>query len=201
MKINAVMIPKPITITRDNSISDAIELMKDNSIRHLPVVTKNKTLDGFVTLSDLKQGLIPSMVSDLSLSDLMIKNPITIAPDNDIEVAAQIIYKHKISGIPVVENNRLVGIITETDILREFIHMMGILTSSSRLDVEVGEKKDQLKQILQVIDENGAEVINVGMTSMASKNRTYVFRLTSCDTGTIKNELEKNGFKVLEAMD
>ena len=69
------------------------------------------------------------------------------------------------------------------------------------LMLQVGKKQDQLKQILQVIDENGGEVINVAMTSMASKKRTYVFRLTSCHTASIKNALEKCGFKVLEAMD
>jgi acetoin utilization protein AcuB len=72
------MIPDPITVTLHTSISEAIELMKINSIRHLPVVSENNYLEGFLTLADLKQGLIPSMVSDLSLKDLMIKDPFTV---------------------------------------------------------------------------------------------------------------------------
>ena len=103
MKISELMIPNPITITEEASIQDAIFLMKTNSIRHLPVVSRGKALKGFVTLADLKQGLIPSMVGDLSLSDLMIKDPITVDPDDDIEIAAQRIYKNKIGGIPVVK--------------------------------------------------------------------------------------------------
>ncbi len=75
MKIKSLMIPDPITITENSSISEAIGLMKLNSIRHLPVVGRNKILKGFVTLADLKQGLIPSMIGGLSLDDLMIKNP------------------------------------------------------------------------------------------------------------------------------
>ena len=73
MKISALMIPNPITITESASISEAIELMKVNSIRHLPVVSEENKLEGFVTLADLKQGLIPSMVGDISLQDLMVR--------------------------------------------------------------------------------------------------------------------------------
>ena len=76
MKIHSLMIPDPITITANASIGEAIELMKINSIRHLPVVSRSRKLKGFLTLADLKQGLIPSMLGDLTLQDLMIKyNP------------------------------------------------------------------------------------------------------------------------------
>ena len=78
MKIHSLMIPDPITITANATISEAIELMKINSIRHLPVVAEGNILQGFLTLADLKQGLIPSMLGDLTLQDLMIKDPITV---------------------------------------------------------------------------------------------------------------------------
>jgi len=98
MKIKALMIPNPISITEKTSIKEAIEIMKVNSIRHLPVTGTGHVLVGFVTLADLRTGLIPSMVAGLTLSDLMIKNPIIVDPDSDIEIAAQLIYKHKING-------------------------------------------------------------------------------------------------------
>ncbi len=109
MKINSLMIPDPITITENASIQEAIELMKVNSIRHLPVVAEGGKLKGFITLADLKQGLIPSMLGDLSLIDLIIKNPIVVRPDDDIEIAAQLIYKHKIGGMPVVTKRQTGG--------------------------------------------------------------------------------------------
>ncbi len=201
MKINDLMIPDPITITEKASISDAIELMKVNSIRHLPVVSPKKILKGFLTLADLKQGLIPSMVGDLTLTDLMIKKPITVEPDNDIEIAAQLIYKHKIGGIPVVKKNKLVGIITESDILRAFIDMMGILTASSRIDVVIKDEPGLFKNALQIINDNGGDIINVGMTAQQTSKRTYYFRLSACKTGIIKKALEDSGFEVPDAMD
>ena len=146
MKIQALMVSDPITIGAHASISEAIELMKVNSIRHLPVVSQDNVLEGFLTLADLKQGLIPSMLGDLNLGDLMIREPIMVRPEDDVEVAAQLIYKHKIGGMPVVANGKLVGIITATDILRTFIDMMGILTSTSRIDVVVGDQPGGFKK-------------------------------------------------------
>jgi len=201
MKINDLMIPDPITITEKASISDAIELMKVNSIRHLPVVSPKKILKGFLTLADLKQGLIPSMLGDLTLTDLMIKKPITVEPDNDIEIAAQLIYKHKIGGIPVVKKNKLVGIITESDILRAFIDMMGILTASSRIDVVIKDEPGSFRKALQIINDNGGDIINVGMTAQQTSKRTYYFRLSVCKTDIIKKALEDSGFEVPDAMD
>jgi acetoin utilization protein AcuB len=201
MKIHFLMIPDPITIEKDTSIQDAIGVMKANSIRHLPVVTKGNKLEGFITLADLKQGLIPSMVADLRLSDLMIRNPITVSPDDDVEIAAQYIYEYKIGGIPVVDRGRLVGIITESDILRAFIDMMGVMTASSRIDVAVGEEQGAFRNALQIINENGGDVINIGMAGQDIGKRVYFFRLTACKTDGIRKALEKNGFKVISALD
>ncbi len=201
MKIHSLMIPDPITITAHASISEAIELMKINSIRHLPVVSQGNTLKGFLTLADLKQGLIPSMLGALHLQDLIIKEPIMVTPDDDIEIAAQLIYKHKIGGMPVVRDGRLVGIITATDILRTFIDMMGILSSTSRIDVVIGDQPDSLKKALQIINDKGGDIINVGMTAQQTGQRIYYIRLAACKTAAIKKALTKQGYEVPAAMD
>ena len=201
MKINSLMIPDPITITENASIREAIEVMKINSIRHLPVVAKGDKLKWFLTLADLKQGLLPSMLGDLSLKDLIIKNPIVVRPDDDIEIAAQLIYKHKIGGMPVVQNDKLVGIITETDILRTFIDMMGLLTASSRVDLVVGDEPGGFRNVLQIINDSGGDIINVGMTTQEASKRVYYFRLSPCNTKVIRKALEKGGYQVLDSTD
>jgi acetoin utilization protein AcuB len=201
MKLHSLMIPDPITITANASISEAIELMKANSIRHLPVVSADKDLEGFLTLADLKQGLIPSMLGDLTLQDLMIKEPITVSPDDDIEFAAQLIYKNKIGGMPVVKGRQLVGIITATDILRTFIDMMGILSSTSRIDVIIDDQSGGLKNALQVVNDKGGDIINVSMTTEKSGKRIYYFRLAACKTAAIKKALQIQGYEVIAAMD
>lgn len=201
MKIQSLMIANPITIGPHASVGEAIELMKANSIRHLPVVTRGKRLEGFLTLADLKQGLIPSMLGDVSLDDLMIKNPITVGPDDDIEFAAQLIYNHKIGGMPVVKAGKLVGIVTATDMLRAFIGMMGILSTTSRIDVVLAEKPAEFKKAMQIINDNGGDIISVSMTPQQKGKRVYYFRLSACKTNVIKKALEKERFNVIAAMD
>jgi len=201
MKIRELMIADPITISATASIRDALELMKVNSIRHLPVVGKNNRLDGFLTLADVKQGLIPSMVADVSLSDLVISNPIVVDPDDDIETAARLIYHHKISGLPVVKNGMLAGIITETDLLRAFIDMMGLLSTTSRIDVVVGDRPDAVTRVIHIINNAGGDIINMGMTGQNLNERTCYFRLSACKTAPIREALQARGFAVLAAMD
>ena len=201
MKIQSLMIKNPITIGPHASVGESIELMKANSIRHLPVVTRGKRLAGFLTLADLKQGLIPSMLGDVSLDDLMIKNPITVSPDDDIEFAAKLIYNHKIGGMPVVEKGKLVGIVTATDMLRTFIDMMGILSTTSRIDVVLKKQPAAFKKAMQIINDNGGDIINVSMTPQQKGKRVYYFRLSACKTNVIKKALEKERFNVLAAMD
>ena len=201
MKIKSLMVPDPITVTAKKTVGEALEVMKLNSIRHLPVVDEKMNLKGLLTLADLKQALIPSMIGDFTLSDLMIKNPITISPESDVEIAAQLIYKHKIGGLPVTRGQKLVGIITESDLLRTFIDMMGILSSSARIDVTTGEGPGGLNKAIQIIHSLGGDIINVGMTAERTAKRTYYFRLTPCDTQSIKKALEEDGFTVQADMD
>jgi acetoin utilization protein AcuB len=195
------MIPEPITVSENASIQEALETMKVNAIRHLPVTGKHQALKGFLTLADLKAGLLPSMIVDVSLADLVIRDPIVVNPDDDMEKAAQLIYQHKIGGMPVVEGDRLVGIITDSDILRTFIDMMGILTSSSRLDVVIEEAPGAFKKAVQIIEDSGGDIINVGMTARKKGRRTYYFRLSACKTARIRKALEKGRFSVTANMD
>lgn len=197
MKIKSLMIHDPITVTEKTSIQEAIELMKEGRFRHLPIVSKNKKLKGFITLTDLKQGLIPAMVGDLALTDIMISDPITVDPDDDLETAAVLIYEHKIGGMPVVKNGAVVGIITESDILRAFIDMMGILTGGSRIEVEIGEQPEAFDRAVKIIRDNGGEIINIGMTARQSSRRTYTFRLSSLKTDAIEKALIDGGFSIV----
>jgi acetoin utilization protein AcuB len=118
-----------------------------------------------------------------------------------VETAAQLIYKHKIGGMPVAEGGILVGIITATDILRTFIDMMGLLTSTSRIDVVVADQPGGFKKVLQIVNEKGADIVNINMTADQTGQRIYYFRLAACKTAGIKKALQKEGYEVLAALD
>jgi acetoin utilization protein AcuB len=200
MRVRSLMIKDPITISDRTSVQEAIHLMQANSIRHLPVVDRSKKLLGWVTLGDMKQGLVPAMVTGLSVADLMIKDPITIDRDADVETAARIIYEKKIGGIPVVgDDNEVVGIVTVTDILHAFINIMGILTNGTRLDVNVGQEPDGFENVSRIIHEQAGEVISVGIAAHITDKRIHYFRLKPCPAEPIIKALQDNGYEVVSS--
>ncbi len=200
MRISSLMIKDPITISDRTSVQEAIHLMKENSIRHLPVVESSKKLVGWVTLADMKQALLPAVVTGLSVADLMIKNPVTMHPDADVETAAQIIFQRKIGGIPVVDSNdTVVGVITVTDILGAFIKIMGILTDGLRLDVNVGNEPEGFRKVSQIIHEHGGEIVSVGLDPDISEKKIYYFRLKKCPVESIVKTLRDKGYEVLSS--
>jgi acetoin utilization protein AcuB len=125
------MTPNPITIDPLTTLPEAHKLMKECHIRRLPVVEHDKVV-GILTLGDVREAS-PSDATSLSIFELnyllakltvekiMTRDPIVIAPTATIREAAQLMLDHKLGGLPVVENDKLVGIITESDIFRVLV--------------------------------------------------------------------------------
>lgn len=197
MQVKKRMVRKLVTISSDTSILKAMEVMRKNSIRHLPVVDEEDFV-GFVTEGDLRQASLLSMVEQVSIKEVMIKDPVTVSPDASLEKAAKLIISHKIGGLPVVHGKKLVGIITIIDILSAFVQMMGILRASSRLDVVLGGKPHAFEEISAVFRKHRAEIISVGMSSHKDrKRRIYYFRLGKCRLQPIVASLKGKGYRVL----
>jgi acetoin utilization protein AcuB len=134
MKKNLVsdwMTPNPITIDPKTTLPEAHKLMKECHIRRLPVVDHGKVV-GILTLGDIREAS-PSDATSLSIFELnyilakltvekiMTRDPIGIAPSATIREASQLLLEHKIGSLPVVESDKLVGIITESDIFRVLV--------------------------------------------------------------------------------
>jgi acetoin utilization protein AcuB len=187
----------PIAISPEASIQQAIELMKEHSIRHLPVVDGEERLVGWVSDTDLRGVFIASMIEELTVGDVMIADPITVSSSDVLEQAALLITKHKIGGMPVLEDGKLVGIITVVDILEAFVDIMGVLASSSRLDVRLGDSRDAFQEVSRIIREHDGEVISVGILSQEPPERIYSFRIEKCDTEPLRQALEEQGIEVV----
>ena len=133
------MTAPPVVVTAQTSLLDAYQYMNENDIRRLPVVTRDNMLVGILTMSDI-QRTIPlffqgtDLATDLLLNDqkvqqVMTQDPITIDPDDTIRDAAELMLEYQISGLPVVENGRVVGVITESDIFRLVVKSWGELVA------------------------------------------------------------------------
>ena len=128
MQVQDVMTRSPIVAAASTPIGDAAALMKQHNVRRLPVVSDGRVI-GIVTDRDLKEAKPPSSValsawelktllSRMTLQGLMRRPVITLPPDAPLEHASRLMMEKKIGGIPIVEDGRLVGIVTESDVLR-----------------------------------------------------------------------------------
>jgi len=197
MKVRKMMTKKLVTVRQDAPISDAINLMKQHSIRHLPVI-EGAEFVGWVTEGDIRQAYLASLIEDVTVRDIMIKDPITVPPDANMEEAAELLYRHGIGGLPVVDRKKLVGIITVADIMAAFIEVMGILKESSRIDVILGGKPHAFENVSKIIMDHGSEIISVGMSAHQDrKKRIYYLRLTKCDVYAVAKGIEEAGYKVV----
>jgi acetoin utilization protein AcuB len=198
MKVGDWMVRELVTVTAGKTIQYCVDLMKKHSIRHLPVVEQGRLI-GLVTEGDIRQVLLASLIEEIRIPEVMIANPITVNPETQIEDAAKIIYYNKIGGLPVVaKDGRLVGIITVADILAAFIELMGVLKSSSRIDVVLGEDPEAFEKVSRLIRSRGGEIVSVGMSGHRLKRkRVYFFRLKKRNVQPIARMLQAEGYDVV----
>jgi acetoin utilization protein AcuB len=163
----------PITVTADVHIDEALKVMRDNKVRRLPVVDKDGRLVGIVSEMDLLYAS-PSPATSLSvyeihylmaritLQDVMTKEVISIEEDTALEEAARIMVDNKIGGLPVVRDGKLVGIITETDLFKVFLELLGAREKGVRLTLQAPNKKGVLASITSQIAQMGGDIISLG---------------------------------------
>ncbi len=193
-----------VTINKNASIQQALAVMKQSSVRHLPVVDAEMSLLGWVTDADLRGVLIASMLEELSLEDVMVRKPFKAHPDMRLEDAALLILENRIGGLPVLESGKLVGVITVVDILSAFITFMGVIDGSSRLDVKIPDPKGSLDEIARLVKQHDAEIISICHMPVIEgqidvQEGVYSIRLKRCDLDPIAADFEKHGIKVLSS--
>jgi acetoin utilization protein AcuB len=178
-----------ITATPDMPINEALNLMKREHIRRTPVVKDGK-LVGIVSDKDLLNAS-PSPVTSLSVwemnyllskvtvRDVMTKDVLTITEDTPIEVAARIMADNKIGGLPVVRGDQVVGIITETDIFKIFLELMGARQPGVRATALVTEKPGELARVTKAIAELGGNFLAFGTYAGENPdNSSITFKVT-----------------------
>ncbi len=116
------MIQDPVSVTPQDTLATARAKMQAGGFRQLPVVEDGK-LVGIVTDRDIRWNRKQMMITKVNAA--MTKDLVTVTPETTLEKAAQVILQHKIGGLPVVKGERLVGIITTTDILKAFLDVIG----------------------------------------------------------------------------
>lgn len=191
-----------VTIRKEASIQEAMALMKQKSIRHLPVVDDQMKLLGWITDADLRGVLIASMLEELTLEDVMVRKPITIQPETPLEEAARILLEERVGGLPIIKDGTLVGIITVVDVLSAFISFLGLFAESTRLDIRVSGSPNPLPEITRIVRLHGAEIISIcHLPYEEGPDYSYSLRLKKTDLGPIIEDLEQHGIEVMPDQD
>ena len=199
MLVGQIMSQKIVTISPDKGVGQALKLMQKHQIRHLPVIMHNRMV-GWLTSRDLREVLLASMLEEIKVGDVMVQAPISVTPDTEVEEAARLIHEHKIGGMPVMEGDKLVGVITMLDLISAFITMLGLLKSSSRLDLLLSNRSEALDAATRFIKEAGGKVINVALGPIKGDKRPYYFRLKKVNLEPIVSTLKQQGYVVLDTI-
>jgi acetoin utilization protein AcuB len=210
MRIERRMKARVITIQRDESVDRAHTLMALHAIRHLPVL-EGERLVGIVSARDVlgvmvqqracgsRAGKAYFLPPGVRVDEVMTADPVVIPRGADIEEAARLLITRKIGCLPVMDNDRVVGIITEIDILSVFTEFMGLLESSTRIDIALGRDPLALERTSAIIRRHRGKIISVGISPSHGRTpRVHHFRLKSCDPAPIAASLRRAGFRVLE---
>jgi acetoin utilization protein AcuB len=198
-----------ISIPPDMPIIDVLNKMRSEKIRRTPVIKEGK-LVGIVSEKDLINAS-PSPATSLSIwelnyllskikvSDIMTKKVLTVTEDTPIEEAARIMADNKIGGLPVMRGDQVVGIITETDLFKMFLELMGGREEGIRTTVLVLDQPGQLAKITAAIAGQGGNIIAFSQFSGKDpSNRQVTLKVTELDEGQVRSAIEPLVEKILD---
>ena len=185
MLVQERMSREPVTITSDVSVTDALRLMRERKVRRLPVLDSHGKLVGIVSDQDLLYAS-PSPVSSLSVwemnyllarlkvEEVMTRKVITVTEDTPLEEAARIMADNKIGGLPVMREDKLVGIVTETDLFKAFLELLGARQPGVRVTALISGAKGTLANITNAIFGAGGNILAFSQSMDATGARWQV---------------------------
>lgn len=212
MNVSERMTKNVITVSPDTPFQDALNLMRENKIRRLPVVDKGGRLVGIVVEKDLLYASpspatslsvfeIHYLLSKIHVKDVMTKRVITVGEDCPLEEAARIMVDNKIGSLPIMRDKELVGIITETDIFKVFTEALGGRHPGLRVTMRLPERKGMLAGITGAIAGLGGNIISLAtFWGDDPEHREITVKVEDVAEEAVVSAVEKvDGTQVLES--
>ena len=199
----------PVAVAPDASLADALRLTREHRVRHLPVV-RGGELAGILSDRDIRTVMpSPLTVADAEraaflertpVSQVMTADVITTGPNDTVEDAAKLLIRNRVGCLPVVDaHGRLLGILTESDILRAFVEVLTAAGPSSRLEVALPDRPGELARALHVIGEEcrlNVASLMVLPEAPAAGRKTALVHVGTIDPREVIERLESAGFEV-----
>ena len=193
MLVGNRMTKDPITVEPDDLLSRASHKMQAGGFRRLPVVSDAK-LVGIVTERDLREHR--GHLEHMKVNGVMTESPSTVTPETTLEEAAGIMLERQIGGLPVVHEDRLVGIITASDVMRAFLDVMGASNGgSTRIDFVLEGEEHGFIEASRIVAREGAELLGVGSyRNKFDENPVCYLRLVTSNSDKVAKALRVSGF-------
>jgi len=204
MYVKQFMTSRVFTVSPDDNIADTMALMREKKINRLPVVEKGR-LVGIVTDGDLRE-VSPSpattlsifelnyLVGKTSIRDVAVKKVITCTPDTKIEDAALLMREHDIGALPVVEGDKLVGIVTESDIFDTFLDIMGFRSPGQRFVIETKDEVGVLFDLATIMKEHNVDITSFAVYHLRDKKVQILARLNGERVKEVEESLIAKGY-------
>lgn len=206
MLVEEIMNTSVPTLTPTHTINDALQLLREKRIRHIPIVGPELEILGVVTDRDLKEATPSTLLSspypeifDMPLVKIMTKNPIIGHPLDFLEETASIFYDNRIGCLPIVSQGKLVGMITESDLLYKFIELTGSHQPGSQIEVRVPNKPGVLFEVSKVFYEQKMNVLSVLVypDKIDDDYKVLVLRVKTMNPLKLIEATKAAGFEVL----
>ena len=207
MRVKDFMSTNVVAVDEKTSIHDAKKIMEAHKIRRLPVMRKDK-LVGLVTERMLLEASPSSatsltihelhyLLAKMTVRDIMIKDPCTLSPDTPAEEGMKLGQEMGYGAFPVVEDKRLVGVVTESDIVRIMTRVLGVREKGKRVDIEASKDFGNMRRIMEILDNHKTVLLSL-MTLPPEENQHWliVLRLKGDDVEAIVSEFKSAGFTV-----
>jgi acetoin utilization protein AcuB len=210
MRIRDIMSTNVVAVGEDTSIHDARKIMKAHRIRRLPVLKKDK-LVGLVTermlleasaspATSLSIHELHYLLAKMTVKDIMVRNPYTIDPDMPAEEALQLGQEKGYGAFPVVEDAKLVGIATESDIVRIMTKVLGVREEGTRIDIRASKDFGNMQKIMQILDRHKTVLLSLMTLPPEEGDEEWliVLRLKRENAEQVVKELTAGGFNVAD---
>jgi acetoin utilization protein AcuB len=211
MNVAKRMKRNPVFVDEGDSMKKAMDLLKEHEIRHLPVLKDGERLVGILSERDIKQASpspataleireIYYLLDKVKVKQIMTRRPYTVSSSAPIEEAALIIREKKIGCLPVVDDGKLVGILTETDIIDAFIAGMGVNGPGYRIELVLQNRPGKLLELLKLLKDFEANVVSVATAAHDDPDKIInILRIETRNYKLVKAAIKKSGFELLSA--
>jgi len=191
-----------LSVSPDMPIQDALAQMRKENVSRYPVINKKGKLVGIVSEDDLLHASpsdvtslsvweINYLVSKITVERVMSTEVITVTEETPLEEAARIMADHRVGGLPVMRGKSVVGMITQTDLFRLFLEMLGARESGLRVTVLVKEAPGMLQCLTKAIDQVGGNIIALGtFAGESTEDREVTLKVNQIDAQGLRKALE-----------